>query len=77
MEGDLLGEGAVLTGGGAKLLDIAPSERHLTERKAETALRAARPVADLALSKHVEAEHVAEALGFQRVDVDASEVRPS
>ena len=64
-------EDAVLTDGAAQLLDTTRSKRHLSERRAETVLRVARTVADLALSECVEAVHVAEALGLQCGALDA------
>ena len=72
VEADTLRAGAVLTEGAAQLLDTARSKRHLSERRAETVLRIARTVADLALSEHIEAVHVAEALGLQCAALDAS-----
>ena len=77
VDADRLREGTVLTDGAAQLLYTARSKRHLSERRAETVLRVARTVADLALSERVEAEHVAEALGFHRVELDAPCARPS
>ena len=70
VEADKLRAGAVLTEGAAQLLDTARSKRHLSERRAETVLRIARTVADLALSEHIEAVHVAEALGLQCAALD-------
>lgn len=35
-------------------------------------LRVARTIADLAAAERVEAEHIAAALGFRRVELDAS-----
>ena len=72
-----LREGAVLMNGAAQLLETARSKRHLSVRTAETVLRVARTVVDLALSERVEAEHVAEALGLQRTALDASCAKPS
>ena len=70
-EADRLREDAVLTEGAAQLLDTARSKRHLSVRRAETVLRVARTVADLALSERVEAVHVAEALGLHCAALDA------
>ena len=71
VEADRLREDAVLTEGAARLIDTSRSKRHLSERRAETVLRIARTVADLALSECVEAVHVAEALGLQCAALDA------
>ena len=68
VEADMLREGAVLTDGATQLLDPAQPKRHLSERRAETVLRVARTIADLAATERVEAKHVAEALGLQRTD---------
>ena len=70
--GDTLREGALLSQGGERLLGTAQKKRHLSQRRTETVLRVARTIADLARSERVAAEHVAEALGYQRVDLDAS-----
>ena len=70
--GDTLREGALLSQGGERLLGTAQKKRHLSQRRTETVLRVARTIADLARSERVEAEHVAEAVGYQRVDLDAS-----
>lgn len=53
------------------------TKRQLSEGRTETVLRVARSIADLVLAERVEAEHVAEALGVQRVELDASCARPS
>ena len=74
---DVLQDRTVRTKGAARLLDTARSKRDLSERRAETVLRVARTVADLARCKRVEAEHVAEALGFQRDVLDTSCAEPS
>ena len=71
VEAGRLREGAVLTDGAARLLDTARSKRRLSERRAETVLRVARTVADLALSECVEAVHIAETLGLQCAALDA------
>ena len=70
--GDTLREGTLLSQGGERLLGTAQKKRHLSQRRTETVLRVARTIADLARSERVEAEHVAEAVGYQRVDLDAS-----
>ena len=72
VDAGMLREGAVLTDGAGRLIDTARLNRGLSERRAETVLRVARTVADLALSKRVEAVHVAEALGLQCAALDAS-----
>ena len=69
---EALREGALLSEGGERLLGTAQKERHLSQRRTETVLRVARTIADLARTQRVEAEHVAEAVGYQRVDLDAS-----
>ena len=69
---EALREGALLSPGGERLLGTAQEKRHLSQRSAETVLRVARTIADLARSEQVGAEHVAEAAGYQRVDLDAS-----
>ena len=63
--------------GAERLLDTARRKRGLSESRTETVLRVAGTIADLALAERVEAEHVAEALGFQRVELDASCARAS
>ena len=70
--GDTLREGALLSQGGERLLGTAQKKRHLSQGRTETVLRVARTIADLARSEHIGAEHVAEAVGYQRVDLDAS-----
>ena len=70
--GDTLREGALLSQGGERLLGTAQTKRHFSQRRTETVLRVARTIADLARSERVEAEHIAEAVGYQRVDLDAS-----
>ena len=70
--GDTLREGALLSQGGERLLGTAQKKRHLSQGRTETVLRVARTIADLARSEEVGAEHVAEAAGYQRVDLDAS-----
>ena len=69
---EALREGALLSQGGERLLGTAQKKRHLSQRRTETVLRVARTIADLARSQGVGAEHVAEAVGYQRVDLDAS-----
>ena len=69
---EALREGALLSQGGERLLGKAQKKRHLSQRRTETVLRVARTIADLARSERVGAEHVAEAVGYQRVDLDAS-----
>ena len=69
---DVLRERAMASEGGERLLDTARKKRGLSERRTETVLRVARAIADLALAERVEAEHVAEAVGFQRYELDAS-----
>ena len=69
---EALREGALLSQGGERLLGTAQKKRHLSQRRTETVLRVARTIADLARSEHIGAEHVAEAVGYQRVDLDAS-----
>ncbi|MDD9981412.1 MAG: ATP-binding protein [Gammaproteobacteria bacterium] len=71
VEAGRLREDAVLTDDAGRLIDTARSKRHLSERRAETVLRVARTVADLALSECVEAVHVAEALGLHCAALDA------
>ena len=58
--------------GGEGLLGTAQKKRHLSQRRTETVLRVARTIADLARTQGVGAEHIAEAVGYQRVDLDAS-----
>ena len=70
--GDTLREGALLSQGGERLLGTAQKKRHLSQRRTETVLRVARTIADLGRSEHIAAEHVAEAVGYQHVDLDAS-----
>ena len=65
-------ESALLSQGGERLLGTAQKKRHLSQRRTETVLRVARTIADLARSEVVAAEHVTEAVGYQRVDLDAS-----
>ena len=69
---EALREGALLSQGGEQLLGTVQEKRHLSQRRTETVLRVARTIADLARSEQVGAEHVAEAVGYQRVDLDAS-----
>ena len=69
---EALREGALLSQGGERLLGTAQKKRHLSQRRTETVLRVARTIADLAGSEHIGAEHIAEAVGYQRVDLDAS-----
>ena len=69
---DVLRDRTVPTKGAARLLDTARSKRNLSEHRAETVLRVARTVADLARCERVETEHIAEALGFQRDVLDTS-----
>ena len=69
---EALREGDFLSQGGERLLGTAQKKRHLSQRRTETVLRVARTIADLARSERVGAEHVAEAVGYQRVDLDAS-----
>ena len=71
VEAGRIRDGAVLTDGAARLLDTARSKRQLSERRAETVLRVARTVADLALSECIKAVHIAEALGLQGAALDA------
>ena len=75
--GDVLRERAMGSEGAERLLDTARKKRGFSECRTETVLRVARTIADLALAERVEAEHVAEALGFQRVELDASCAGPS
>ena len=69
---EALREGALLSPGGEQLLGTAQNKRHLSQPRTETVLRVARTIADLARSEGVGAEHIAEAVGYQRVDLDAS-----
>ena len=69
---EALREGALLSQGGERLLGTAQKKRHLSQRRTETVLRVAPTIADLERSERVGAEHVAEAVGYQRVDLDAS-----
>ena len=69
---EALREGALRSQGDERLLGTAPAKRRLSQRRTETVLRVARTIADLARSERVEAEHVAEAVRYQRVDLDAS-----
>ena len=62
---EALREGALLSEGGERLLGTAQKKRHLSQRRTETVLRVARTIADLARTQRVEAEHVAEAVGYQ------------
>ena len=71
VEVDKLREDTVLTDSAGRLIDTARSKRHLSEHRAETVLRIAGTVADLALSGCVEAVHVAEALGLHGAVLDA------
>lgn len=75
--GDVLLERAMASEGAERLLDTAQTKRHVSERRTETVLRVARTIADLASAERVEAEHVAEALGLQRIELDPSCARPS
>ena len=68
--GDTLREGALLSQGGERLLGTAQTKRHFSQRRTETVLRVARTIADLARSERVEAEHIAEAVGYRAL-VDA------
>ena len=70
--GDTLRQGDFLSEAGERLLGTAQKKRHLSQRRTETVLRVARTIADLARTQGVGAEHVAEAVGYQRVDLDAS-----
>ena len=70
--GDTLREGALLSPGGERLLGTVQEKRHLSQPRTETVLRVARTIADLARSEHIGAQHIAEAVGYQRVDLDAS-----
>ena len=72
VEAEALREGALLSPGGERLLGTVQEKRHLSQRRTETVLRVARTIADLARSEQVGAEHVAEAVGYQRIDLDAS-----
>ena len=69
---EALREGALLSPGGERLLGTVRNKRHLSHRRTETVLRVARTIADLARSEQVGAEHVAEAVGYQHMDLDAS-----
>ena len=69
---EALREGALLSEAGERLLGTVQNKRHLSQRRTETVLRVARTIADLARTQGVGAEHVAEAVGYQRVDLDAS-----
>ena len=69
---EALREGDFLSEAGERLLGTAQEKRHLSQRRAETVLRVARTIADLARSEEVGAEHIAEAVEYQRVDLDAS-----
>ena len=74
---DVLRERAMASEGGERLLETARRKRGLSERRTVTVLRVARTIADLAPAERVEAEHVAEAVGFQRAELDASCPRTS
>ena len=69
---EALREGALLSQGGERLLGTVRDKRHLSQRRTETVLRVARTIADLGRAEHIGAEHVAEAVGYQRIDLDAS-----
>lgn len=69
---DVLRERAIASEDAERLLDTARTKRHLSERRTETVLRVARTIADLVPAERIEAEHVAEALGYRRVELDAS-----
>ena len=69
---EVLRKDAALTLGAERLLGTAQTKRRLSPRRAETVIRVARTIADLAGSARVEVEQVAEAVGYQRVDLDAS-----
>ena len=67
----VLRDNAELSEDAERLVKTTDSKRDLSERRAETILRVARTIADLALSDRVEAEHVAEALRLRRAAPDA------
>ena len=69
---EALREGAGLSEAARGLLDAAQSKHGWTERRTQTVMRVARTVADLAGSKSVEAEHVAEAVGYRHIGLDAA-----
>ena len=73
----MLRERAMVSKGARRLLDSERRKRHLSQRRTETVLRVARTIADLAPAERLEEEHVAEALGYQRGELDASCASPS
>ena len=64
----LLAEHCALDRAGARLLDTAVTRLSLSARGYHRVLKVARTIADLAESKGIEAEHLAEALQFRMIE---------
>ena len=64
-----------LAPGGRRLLARAMEKLHLSARARDRVLRVARTIADLADSDGIDAEHVAEAIGFRTLDRGADQGR--
>ena len=69
---EAIGDGAQVSEGAERLLALGARKMGLSERRANTTLKVARTIADLAGSEGIEEEHVAEALSWQTAAVDAS-----
>ena len=65
-------DGAQVTDGAERLLALGARKMGLSERRANTTLRVARTIADLAGAERIGEEHITEALSWQSAAVDAS-----